>query len=151
MIVANPYDAPIDLEDLKLIERKAYPAEFRELQDAETWQDVADYSEVPLRRLVVISDGSSWYAIIAKHRLGRAEFVDMAKIPGSVSVNWLYILKTLKKLGVRKLEFDARESTAYRRFMEQIEEFQAQGVQILKDEPFFDSRGETMHAVTIRL
>jgi hypothetical protein len=151
VILVNPFEAPIDLEDLLRIERQAYPAAFREMQHCEDWQDVADYSEVPLSKLVVLSDGHTWYAIIARHLLGRAEFVDLAKTPGSPTIDWLFIVRALRSVGVRKIEFDAREGTSYRRFVQQLELLRGAGVRLLKDKTYEDERGETMHAMVVKL
>jgi len=49
MILRNPYETPITLEQLLRIEREAYPEHMREMQWAEDWEDIADYSEVPLK------------------------------------------------------------------------------------------------------
>jgi hypothetical protein len=151
MILVNPFEAPIALEDLVRIEREAYPRAFQMMQGFDDWEDVADYSEVPLGRLVVLSDGRTWYAIVAKHRFGRAEFVDLAKTPGSAPIDWLFIVRALRAVGVRKIEFDAREGTSYRRFLQQLELLRGAGVRLLKDEPFVDERGETMHAMVVKL
>lgn len=150
MILVNPFETPIDLEDLLSIERQAYPVAFREMQHCSSWQDVADYSETALKRLVILSDGETWYAIIAKHRFGRAEFVDLAKTPGSPTIDWLFIVRSLRTVGVRKLEFDAREGTSYRRFIQQLELLRGAGVRLIKDKSFED-RGETMHAMVVKL
>ena len=151
MILVNPFEAPIELDDLIRIEREAYPSAFQMMQGFDSWEDVATYSEVPLGRLVVLSDGRSWYAIIAKHRFGRAEFVDLAKTPGSPTIDWLFIVRALRTVGVRRLYFDARESTSYQRFLQQLELLKGAGVKVAKDKTFIDERGETMHAMVVKL
>jgi hypothetical protein len=151
MILLNPFESPIELEDLIRIERLAYPSQFREMQGFDSWDDVADYSAVSLKKLVVLSDGRTWYAIIAKHGFGRAEFVDFAKVPGSPSIDWLFIVKALRSIGVRRLYGDAREGTSYRRFMQQIDALRSAGVKVVKDKAFEDERGEVMHEMIIKL
>ena len=150
MICCNPHDAPISLEAIQRIEAAAYPEEMQEMQWAESWEDLADYAEVPLSRLVVLSDGESWYALIAKHRLGRAEFVDLAKVPGSPMLDWVFLLTKLRELGVKKVFGDMRDDTSFRRFKAQLELFSSLGVKMTKDEPY-ERDGEVFHDVVIRI
>ena len=150
MILRNPYETPITLEQLLRIEREAYPEHMREMQWAEDWEDIADYSEVPLKRLVILSDGATWYAIIAKHRLGRAEFVDLAKIPGAPMIDWFFILRTLRELGVKRIFGDMRDDTSYRRFKQQLAQFESLGVRMTKDE-VYERDGELFHDFVIRI
>jgi len=150
MLCCNPYDAPIELEDILRIEREAYPDQMQEMQWAKSWEDVADYADVPLNRLVVLSDGESWYALIAKHRLGRAEFVDLAKVPGSPMLDWVFLLTKLREMGIKKVFGDMRDDTSFRRFKDQLELFSSLGVKMTKDEPY-ERDGEVFHDVVVRI
>jgi hypothetical protein len=150
MISCNPYEAPIELEDILRIEREAYPDQMQEMQWAESWEDVADYADVPLNRLVVLSDGKTWYALIAKHRLGRAEFVDLAKVPGTPMLDWVFLVTKLREMGVKKVFGDMRDDTSFRRFKDQLELFSSLGVKMTKDEPY-ERDGEVFHDVVVRI
>jgi hypothetical protein len=150
MLCCNPYGTPISLEAILRIEREAYPEEMQEMQWAESWEDIADYAEVPLSRLVVLSDGESWYALIAKHRLGRAEFVDLAKVPGTPMLDWVFLVNKLREMGVKKVFGDMRDDTSFRRFKQQLELFSSLGVKMTKDEPY-ERDGEVFHDVVIRI
>jgi len=150
MLLVNPVSMSISLKRILKIERAAYPPHLREMQDAESWEDVADYAEVPIEQLVVLSDGISWYAIIAKHRFGRAEFVDLAKVPGAPIVDWFFILRTLRDMGIKKIFGDMREDTSYRRFKQQISSFERLGVKMTKDSPY-TMYGETFHDFVVKI
>lgn len=150
MILVNPYEAPLTVEQLLRIEREAYPEHLQEMQYADDWEDVADYCEVPLKRLVILSDGESWYAIIAKHRLRRAEFVDLAKIPGAPAVDWLFILTTLREMRIKRIFGDMRDSTSYRRFKEQISLAESLGVCMTTDK-VYERDGELFHDFVIKI
>jgi hypothetical protein len=150
MLCRNPYDVPIELDDILRIEREAYPDQMQEMQWAESWEDVAEYAEVPLSQLVVLSDGETWYALIAKHRLGLAEFVDLAKVPGSPMIDWVFLLNKLRELGVKKVFGDMRDDTSFRRFKEQLDLFSSLRVKMTKDEPY-ERDGEVFHDVVIRI
>lgn len=146
---SNPHTFQITLDQLLEIEREAYPPQMREMQHAEDWEDIADYSEVPLNRLVVLSDGETWYAIIGLRR-GSAEFVDLAKIPGTPMLDWIQLLGELRALGVKQLFGDMREDTSYRRFRQQLARFERRGVKMLKDEPY-ERGGEIFRDFVVRI
>jgi len=147
---STPKIQQLALDRLLEIEREAYPWQLQEMQHAEDWQDIADYSEVPLRRLVVLSDGETWYAIIALHRLGSAEFVDLAKIPGTPMLDWVYLLTALRELGIKKVFGDMREDTSYRRFKQQLEQAAFLGVQLVEAEPY-ERDGEMFREFVVRI
>jgi len=150
MILRNPYDAPIELDEILRIEREAYPEQMQEMQWAESWEDIADYAEVSLSRLIVLSDGKTWYALIAKHRLGRAEFVDLAKIPGSPMIDWVFLLTKLRQLGIKRIFGDMRDNTSFRRFKQQLKLFNSLGVKMIKDEPY-ERDGEIFHDFVVKI
>lgn len=150
MLLVNPFEVPITVEQIRMIEREAYPVHLQEMQWAEDWDDIADYAQVPLRRLVILSDGKSWYAIIAKHRVRRAEFVDLAKKPGAPVVDWVFILRTLRGMGVKTIFGDMRESTSYRRFKQQVAMFKHLGVRMTKDE-VYERDDELFHDFVIKV
>lgn len=152
MIFCNPFDAPITLEQILRIERLAYPEPLQEMQWARDWEDIAIYAEVPISRLVVLSDGETWYAIIAKYRFGRAEFVDLAKVPGAPMLDWVFLIQELRRLKIRILLANMRDDTSFRRFKQQLAMFEEHNVRMVRDEPYEDERtGEIFHDVIIKL
>ena len=136
------------LESVRWVEQQAYPPHMQSLGDASSWQDVAEYCECSLKDLIVLG-GTNWYALIA--RSGRtAEFVDIAKANREVQVPWddvLDCLRTLRASGVRKVTFDARESTSYKLLSKLVS---LVGGRIVKDTAW-EWDGETMHEVIVRL
>lgn len=150
MVIAKKYQSPISLDQLLLIERKAYPPQMWEMQWAKNWEDIADYAEVSLKRLVILSDSVGWYAIVALHRLHRAEFVDLAKIPGAPTIDWIYLVTSLRELGVKKIFGDMRNDTSYRRFTSQIDCLGAFGVRMIKNTPY-ERSGEVFHDFVIKI
>jgi len=149
-------EPPITLEMLKRIERLAYAPNynFLQLQDAENWEDVADYAETSLKNLLILSDGRTWYAIIAKHRFPLAsEFVDLAKIPGTPELDWQKILAFLRLKKIKKFSADLRTSTSYRKLKWFLSKYGDQiNVEVVKDRIYYDSYfGEEMHELVIRL
>lgn len=138
----------LTIDSIKEIEMAAYPSQFLQMQDAESWQDIADYCECKKKKLVILGD-ESWYAIVAKHRNGYAEFVDIAKKPNSPMVDWGYILKELLRNKIRKVSADMRHDTSYKILKRKAEAF---GVKILKDKQYFDECfEEDMHEVLLKL
>jgi len=150
MIHSNPYDAPITLEKLLSIERRAYPPQMWEMQWAEDWEDIADYAQVPLKKLVVLSDGASWYAIIGLRSIRRAEFVDLAKVPETPMLDWAAFVAKLRALGVKTIFGDMRDNTSYRRFRSQLEDLGKLGVCMTKDKPY-KRDGEVFHDFVIKI
>jgi hypothetical protein len=147
MFAANPFESIIELDDIIEIERQAYPKHIQQLQDAEDWEDVADYCEVGLEDLIVFSDGQNWYALVAKHN-SNAEFVDLAKIPGSPIIDWSFIVDSLRNIGIKKIIADAR-APSYRKLMRV---FKLLGLKIIKDKKYYDEDFEEwMHEVIVKL
>lgn len=102
------------LEDIIRIESAAYPEDFVYMDDFEDWEDVADYCEVDIEDVIVIGEPGWWYGLIACHEEGCAEFVDIAKMPGSKKIPKLSILKKLRESGVKYIYADLRECTSYK-------------------------------------
>ncbi len=137
----------ISLYSILKIEASAYPEYMQQLQECSSFREVAEYSECSLDRLVILGQEDHWYAIIALHKKGKAEFVDLAKMPNSPVVPWGEIVSRLHNLGIRKLSLDARESTSYKVIIRSLSLFRAT---ILKDE-IWDWDGELMHSLVINL
>jgi hypothetical protein len=147
MLVANVFEVPIELEDIIKIERQAYPKHIQQLQEVEDWEDVANYCDVDLDDLVVFSDGKNWYALIAQHN-STAEFVDLAKIPGSPIINWSFIIDNLRNIGIKTIEADAR-APSYKKF-KRI--FKYLGLKIIKDKKYYDDDFEEwMHELIVKI
>lgn len=147
MFVANPFEAPIELEDIIEIERQAYPEHIQQLQDVEDWEDVADYCEVDLEDLIVLSDGKNWYALVAQQN-SHVEFVDLAKIPGSPIIDWYFIINNLRSIGIKTVVADAR-APSYKKLMRV---FKSLGLKIIKDKEYYDEDFEEwMHELVIRI
>jgi len=93
------------------IEALAYPGFMQGMQDCTSLEDLAEYCECPVKRLTVICQ-ENWYCLIRSKR-GKAELVDLAKIPGSGSPDYSLILEQLKRLKIRRVYLDARKSTSH--------------------------------------
>lgn len=134
------------LESLRLLEAAAYPVHMQSLQDCMTMGDVAEYAECKPKHLRILGEEGRWYAIVALHGR-RAEFVDIAKMPGTVTVPWRRVMATIREWRVRELVLDARASTSYRIVRRLVE---LMGGTVVRDEAW-DWDGETMHEMCIRL
>lgn len=94
---------------IKSIERTAYPFEMQQLQDCESWEEVAEYCEVPLKNLLVYTD-NSMYMLIGEHE-HYIEVVDMASIGHFNMFKALSFIEESAK--GRTIKLDAREGTSY--------------------------------------
>lgn len=141
---------PITLEAMLAIERKAYPKKWQQMQWATTWEGLArGYGDVDVDRLVVLSDGATWYFLAARRSLHGCYVLDRAKLPGSPLMDWIAIYKELVRREIYVVSGDMRETTSYKRFKAQQEVFERQlSMQLLADQPHH-SNGETMHHVMI--
>ena len=140
----------ISLASVKEIEAAAYPGHMQFLQDCEDWEDVADYAECTRKNLLVLGEEGHWYALIARKERCRgrdAEFVDLAKLPGSARVPWHRLLQVLQKMKIRRVTLDAREGTSYEILKVLLPRW---GCKILKDANW-EWDGETMHNMCIVL
>ena len=131
------------------IEQSAYPEEFQMMQDCESMKDIADYCECSLSKLIVLGVPGRWYALVARHKKGTAEFVDIAKIPGEGMIPWPEVLGALRSTGIKRISADLRDKTSYKvlkRFGTQF------GVTVEREREYYDSCfGETMHEVVLSL
>jgi hypothetical protein len=137
----------VSLTCILSIEASAYPRHMRSMQDCESWADIADYCDCDLSRLVVMGVEGHWYALLALHRRGRAEVVDLAKMPGTGSVPWHRILGDLLSLGIRQIDLDAREGTSYELILRHASRM---GVSVMRDEAW-EWDGEVMHEMRLML
>lgn len=139
----------MNIQDIVRIEREAYPYAFRQMQDCESMSDIADYCEVKTKKLIVLGESGKWYALVARHKKSSAEFVDIAKVPGTARIPWEDIISELRKRGIKRISADLREKTSYKvilKFHKML------GVSILKDKEYYDSCfGETMHDMVFQL
>lgn len=94
---------------IKSIERSAYPFEMQQLQDCSSWEEVAEYCEVPLKHLLVYTE-TNMYMLIGNHHKF-VEVVDMASIGHFNIFEALSFIKESAKGRIIKL--DAREGTSY--------------------------------------
>ena len=137
-------DINISLDTLKRIEALAYSSHMQQMQDCDTWQDVAEYAECRLRNLHIWGS-DTWYCIVAVHKR-HVEIVDVAKIPESIRVPWRHILSRLRKFGISHITCDMRESTSYRL----VRILPALGCSVLADETWYWNN-ERMHAMRLAL
>lgn len=138
------------VEEIVMIESQAYPYEFQHMQDCEDWEDVADYCEVSEDKLIVIGETGHWYGLIALNNWGTAEFVDIAKIPGSPKIPRLQILKQLRDAGIKHVKGELRECTSYR--ILKLMPLFLLGIKIKKDKRYYDEEfGEWMHEIKCKI
>lgn len=126
---------------IKSIERNAYPLEMQQLQDCTSWEDVAEYCEVPLNDLLVYTE-ANMYILIGEHR-SFIEVVDMA------SVGRFNIFKALNFIASsakgRTIKLDAREGTSYPLILKLRKK-----IEIIRDEAW--QWGEdVMHEMEVRI
>jgi hypothetical protein len=139
----------VNIVGLLKIEREAYPSQFQMMQDCKSIEDIADYCECSRRKLLVLGDGATWYALIAKHKKGSAEFVDVAKLPGTRFLPWEEIIESLRTAKITKIYADLRHNTSYKLLKKFAARF---GITILKEKEYYDSSfGETMHEMVLRV
>lgn len=129
------------LLEIKSIERNAYPFEMQQLQDCVSWEDVAEYCEVPLKSLLIYTE-ANMYILIGEHRKF-IEVVDMA------SVGHFNVLKALsfieKSAKGRIIKLDAREGTSYPLILKLRRK-----LEVIKDEAW--QWGEdVMHEMEVRI
>lgn len=126
---------------IKSIERNAYPLEMQQLQDCESWEDVAEYCEVPLKHLSIYTE-ANMYILIGEHKKF-IEVVDMA------SVGCFNVFKALSFIASsakgRVIRLDAREETSYPLILKLRKK-----LEILKDEAW--QWGEdVMHEMEVKI
>lgn len=138
------------VQEIVMIEGQAYSYEFQQMQDCEDWEDIADYCEVNLDKLIVIGEAGHWYGLIALDKWGTAEFVDIAKIPGSPKIPKLKILKKLRDSGIKQVRSDLRECTSYK--VLKLMPLFLLGIKIKKDKRYYDEEfGEWMHEMKLKI
>lgn len=140
----------MNVQEIVRIESLAYPEQFRQMEDCEDWEDIADYCEVEEEDLIVLGEEGHWYALIAKDKDDTAEFVDIAKVPNSPKVPKRKILKQLREAGIKYIEGELRECTSYR--VLKLMPLFLLGIKIKEDERYYDEEfGEWMHALKVRI
>lgn len=108
------------LRRIKKIEAAAYPRGLREISYCNTWQDVAEYCEVELDDLIVVVE-ATWYCLVAVHPRGLAEWIDLARIPGSPRLeiqDWRRLLGILDQHEIQILRADCRAKTSLKRIQQ---------------------------------
>lgn len=126
---------------IKLIERNAYPFEMQQLQDCYSWEDVAEYCEVPLKHLLVYTEANMYMLIGDHHKF--IEVVDMASVGHFNAFKALSFIKESAK--GRIIRLDAREGTSYPLILKLRKK-----LRILKDEAW--QWGEdVMHEMEVRI
>jgi len=95
---------------LKRIERSAYPACYRQMQECSSMDDVLEYCEAQDQDDLVMLTGKSWYFLAVK---STGEIVDLA---GKTTLADLFMIKRKIKevFSGRVLKLDAREDTSFR-------------------------------------
>jgi len=161
MLIANTfYGADIALDDVKHIERLAFPSELRILQSVESWDDVVDVFDLRgSENLIVVSDGEGWFALFfrAIKQPQLAIFADFAKVPRSGPVDWHLIWDALGDEGFRQVYANLREHTSYKSFRRQEAAFRRRGIEILHERVLPESEmlgyfpGERVYEVVISL
>ena len=124
------------------IERSAYPAQFRMLQEARRFSDIAAYADADD---VVVLQKDNWYAIIGISG-SSAELVDLAS-DGGVRDIFAIVREILSAVPgtVQTLYGDFREKTSYR-LVRLAERY---GWAVTDDSPY-SWGGETFHEVAFR-
>ena len=100
----------VELTVLKKIEAEAYPPHMQQLQEFESWDEVADYGEVTPKKLLVYTEAKKMYMLIGVHRK-YIEVIDMASIGRFNIFKVLNFIKVAAK--GKKIRFDAKEDTSY--------------------------------------
>jgi len=105
----------IDAEAILDIESAAYPEELRTLAGLGSVEDLASYCEAPVEQVLVIGDLVNWYGLVSVHG-ERAEFVDLAKRPGSARLDPVALVRAVGEItGAVTITADARAATSLRR------------------------------------
>ena len=126
---------------IKSIERNAYPFEMQQLQDCESWKEVAEYCEVPLKHLLVYTE-PHMYILIGEHK-DFIEVVDMAAVGHFNIFDALsFIAKSAKG---RTIKLDAREGTSYPLILKLHRK-----LEIIKDEAW-QWGTDVMHEMEVRI
>jgi len=143
---------PIALKKMLEIESRAYPKKWQHMQDAKSWNDIAeDYGGVSVDRLVVLSDGETWYFLLARHGDHGGYVLDRAKAPGSPKMDWIAIYRQLMSMGIYIVSGHMRGTTSYSRFKEQQSVFEKElGLKVLLEEEE-KYNGEDIHFMMIGL
>ena len=136
----------MEVKDILRTERKAYPSQFWMMQDCLSKSDIAEYCECQEKDLLILGN-KTWYALLAKERQGKAEFVDLAKQPSLKFLPWVEILESLKGQGIKEIRADLRTSTSFKILKHFSKRF---GIYFLKEKHYFDDFfGEEMVEVII--
>lgn len=121
LIAGKDLSLPMNEETLHhiiSIEEEAYPEHLVAMDECEDWEDIADYCDVEEGDLHIIG-GENWYGLLAFHRhqgCKLANFVDLAKRPGSEKLDWLQIGRYLISLNLDGVGMEMRESTSWKKF-----------------------------------
>lgn len=160
MLIMNPFHGgEISLETIKHIERESMPRNIQILQRVNNWDDVVElFGLKETKDLIVISDGKRWFALVFRGRYNSrlALLAELAKIPGSKSVNWNYIWDVLREEGFDQVYSNFREHTSYKSFKRQEDDFIKRGIvlsneRVLADWEMVDLDTERIYEVFINI
>lgn len=96
------------LSFIKKIEKAAYPAAYRYIQDCESWDDLVDYCEAESNDDMVVLTGEEWYCLYVK---STGELVDLASING-ISMKDLISIWNKISSDMSIIKLDARDGTS---------------------------------------
>jgi hypothetical protein len=136
----------LTVEEIKEIEREAYPPHMREMGDVRNLADIAEYADCRAEELIVLGKPRRWY-LIAAVRGEEAEVVDLAKRPGTGAVPWRSFVRLARARAIKRVRFDARRATSYPLILALAPRL---GMEILRQEPW-SWEGEDMVEMEIRL
>lgn len=126
---------------LKELEQAAYQnTPFSEMQDCQTWEDVADYCDCGISQLRLYLT-KEWYALLAEHE-DYIELVDLASKAKNTPL--LFIVNTLTQYQ-KPFIMDCRDSTSYR-IVKALEK--AGRIHLISDEEYARG-GELFHDIRL--